>query len=251
MAIHGHYHFLLQGTKASRPATPTNDLVYIATDTNEWSFYDTVGAAWSAWFSTFSGLPLAIASGGTGQTTKAAAFDALSPAGTKGDLIVYTGATNGAHAAGADYTAPVFDTAATDGIRNSYRNRSLTLFAAGLTKTYTTSASYTAIFSTGTSNPTHTKIDITGYRQARLLSFGGIQAGGGSPSASIKAVDTTNAVDITSLITFNNTTLSQKDSGWTNLNANSYAAEIELEVQAIEGSGGDVLRIDNLILEFR
>lgn len=38
--------------------------------------------------------PLAIASGGTGQTTKTNAFDALSPTTTKGDLIVNDGTDN-------------------------------------------------------------------------------------------------------------------------------------------------------------
>lgn len=37
---------------------------------------------------------VAIANGGTGQTTKTAAFDALSPGTTKGDLIVYDGTDN-------------------------------------------------------------------------------------------------------------------------------------------------------------
>jgi hypothetical protein len=37
---------------------------------------------------------VAIANGGTGQTTKLAAFDALSPATTKGDLIAYDGTDN-------------------------------------------------------------------------------------------------------------------------------------------------------------
>lgn len=37
---------------------------------------------------------VAIANGGTGQTTKTAAFDALSPATTKGDIIAYDGTDN-------------------------------------------------------------------------------------------------------------------------------------------------------------
>lgn len=37
---------------------------------------------------------VAIASGGTGQTDKTAAFDALSPASTKGDLIAFNGTDN-------------------------------------------------------------------------------------------------------------------------------------------------------------
>ena len=45
---------------------------------------------------------VAIANGGTGQTAKTAAFDALSPTTTKGDLIVYDGTDNIRLAVGAD-----------------------------------------------------------------------------------------------------------------------------------------------------
>jgi len=38
--------------------------------------------------------PIAIANGGTGQTTQTAAFDALAPTTTKGDLIVHNGSDN-------------------------------------------------------------------------------------------------------------------------------------------------------------
>jgi hypothetical protein len=43
-----------------------------------------------------------IGQGGTGQTGKTAAFDALSPATTKGDLIAYDGADNVRLGVGAD-----------------------------------------------------------------------------------------------------------------------------------------------------
>lgn len=43
---------------------------------------------------TWNGTTIAIANGGTGQTTKAAAFDALSPTTTKGDLIAFDTGTN-------------------------------------------------------------------------------------------------------------------------------------------------------------
>ena len=45
-------------------------------------------------------LPLSIANGGTGQTTKTAAFNALSPLTTQGDIIYYDGANNTRLAAG-------------------------------------------------------------------------------------------------------------------------------------------------------
>lgn len=249
MAVHSQYHLILQGTSASRPASPAIDVMYFATDTGVLSVYDATGAAWTTIAGGLTTLPVSIANGGTGQTARQAAYDALSPNTTKGDIEVFDGTNNVSHTAGANYKLLVYDSTASDGIRTGYRNRSLTLFSAGLTKTYTTSPSYTAIFSTGTSNPTHTKLNLDGFREARLLSFGGIQAG--SVSAMIKAVDTTNSKDITSLITFSSTTLSQGDSGWTALDASTYGGDIQLEIQAAEGSGGDVLRIDNLILEFR
>lgn len=43
---------------------------------------------------TLTSTPLALTSGGTGQTTKAAAFDALSPTTTTGDIIYYNGTDN-------------------------------------------------------------------------------------------------------------------------------------------------------------
>lgn len=45
-------------------------------------------------------LPLSIANGGTGQTTQTAAFDALSPLTTQGDIIYYNGTHNVRLAAG-------------------------------------------------------------------------------------------------------------------------------------------------------
>lgn len=52
-------------------------------------------------------LPLSIANGGTGQITKAAAFNALSPLATKGDMVISTGATNTILSAGSDGMIPV------------------------------------------------------------------------------------------------------------------------------------------------
>ena len=49
---------------------------------------------------TWTGTTIAIANGGTGQTTKQAAFDALSPLGTAGDTLYYNGTHNVALPAG-------------------------------------------------------------------------------------------------------------------------------------------------------
>jgi trimeric autotransporter adhesin len=60
---------------------------------------------------------LPIANGGTGQTTKLAAFDALSPASTKGDLIAFDGTDNVRLPVGADGLVLQADSTQTTGLK--------------------------------------------------------------------------------------------------------------------------------------
>jgi hypothetical protein len=60
---------------------------------------------------------VAIANGGTGQTTKIAAFDALSPASTKGDLIAFDGTDNVRLPVGADGLVLQADSTQTTGLK--------------------------------------------------------------------------------------------------------------------------------------
>jgi hypothetical protein len=60
---------------------------------------------------------LAIANGGTGQTTATAAFDALAPTTTKGDIIVYNGTDNVRLAIGTDGQALFADSAEASGVK--------------------------------------------------------------------------------------------------------------------------------------
>lgn len=60
---------------------------------------------------------VAIANGGTGQTSQTAAFDALSPTTTKGDLIVYNGTDNVRQAVGADNYVLTADSAQATGVK--------------------------------------------------------------------------------------------------------------------------------------
>lgn len=64
---------------------------------------------------TWNGTTIAILNGGTGQTTQTAAFDALAPTTTVGDIIVFNGTDNIRLAKGADTNKLVVDaTQATD-----------------------------------------------------------------------------------------------------------------------------------------
>lgn len=60
---------------------------------------------------------VAIANGGTGQTTKVAAFDALSPLTTKGDLIAFDGADNVRLPVGANGLVLQADSTQTTGLK--------------------------------------------------------------------------------------------------------------------------------------
>jgi hypothetical protein len=60
---------------------------------------------------------VAIANGGTGQTTQTAAFDALAPTTTKGDLIVDNGTNNVRLAVGTDTYVLTADSTAAEGVK--------------------------------------------------------------------------------------------------------------------------------------
>ena len=61
--------------------------------------------------------PVPIANGGTGQTTQAAAFDALAPGTTKGDLIVFNGTDHIRLAVGTDGQVLAADSAEASGVK--------------------------------------------------------------------------------------------------------------------------------------
>jgi hypothetical protein len=66
---------------------------------------------------TWNGSAIEIAYGGTGQTTQTAAFDALSPATTKGDLIVDNGTNNVRLPVGTNGHVLTADSTATEGLK--------------------------------------------------------------------------------------------------------------------------------------
>ena len=92
---------------------------------------------------------VAIANGGTGQTTAVTAFDALAPTTTKGDLIVRNGTNNIRVAVGADTFALVADSTTASGVKWAAAGASLTIAndtttATNLYPTFLTATSGTA-----------------------------------------------------------------------------------------------------------
>lgn len=69
---------------------------------------------------TWNGTTIAISNGGTGQTSALAAFNALSPLTTKGDLLARDASNNARVAVGADNKSLVADSSASAGVSYKY-----------------------------------------------------------------------------------------------------------------------------------
>ena len=77
-----------------------------------YTFQNVTGTVYST-----GGTDVTIADGGTGQSTQAAAFDALAPATTKGDVIVYNGSDNIRVAVGSNDQSLVADSGEASGVK--------------------------------------------------------------------------------------------------------------------------------------
>lgn len=225
----------LVGNIADRPAAAAGykGLIFSALDTGIVSWCDG-----SNWFNL--SVP--------GSTTTAL-FNNLDPLTTKGDILTHDGTDSIRRAAPSDNFVLIADSAQTSGWGGVQITTPVTLFAAGLTKTFAPGASYVGVFTTGSSNPTHTRINFLRFREARLHCYGGIQVG--STQVDLKIRDTTNSKDVTSAINFTSTTLALSSTSWGNLDAATYAGDAEIEAQAVETAVGDTGRFDNIILELR
>lgn len=240
MAIHDHFFVWRIGLASERPANPTKDMGFFATDTLVASVYDSVAAAWVNWPGTAFADPVAIADGGTGQTTQTAAFDALAPTTTNGDLIYHNGTDNVRLAVGASGKiltvasgAPAWGTA---GICIPI------ITPTGTAYTFTTGAAYAALLANGSMNA-----DISRFTEARINLWGAIQIG--STSATVKIVETGTPQDLGAAITLNSTTPSRKASAWTAIG--TAVTDAEFELQGREVVGVDVVRIFSASLELR
>jgi hypothetical protein len=91
---------------------------------------------------------VAIANGGTGQTTQTAAFDALAPTTTKGDLIVDNGTNNVRLAVGVDTYVLTADSAVAAGVKwAAFAGGSSNITAQGMWENNTTISSNYSITS--------------------------------------------------------------------------------------------------------
>ena len=85
-----------------------NNIIYICDIAHTSGTFATDLSA-GKWTALTTGVPVTIANGGTGQTTQTAAFDALAPTTTAGDLIVHNGTDNVRQGIGTDGQVLVAD----------------------------------------------------------------------------------------------------------------------------------------------
>ena len=89
---------------------------------------------------------IAIANGGTGQTAKTAAFDALSPNTTKGDITVYNGTTSVRQPVGTNNYVLTADSAQATGVKFADPNTIITPFPTASIVMYSGAAAPTSWF---------------------------------------------------------------------------------------------------------
>lgn len=169
---------------------------------------------------------VAIANGGTGQTAKAAAFDALSPLTTKGDTIAYS-TTNARLAVGADGTVLTADSTQTLGVKWATASATSVIYSPNVqtlngntTGTYGASYWFTVTSANATAGATYTNNTQT-FTVARTISAGTLLlcTSTGAPASSGTLTKATGTGDAT--ITFS-----------------AFKAPLYLHVRAVGGGGG-------------
>jgi hypothetical protein len=153
---------------------------------------------------TWNGTAIAIAHGGTGQTTKQSAFDALSPLATAGDTLYYNGTHNvnlGIGSAGQVLTVvagePAWASPATSGTVTSVAFSVPASSIFGETGSPITSSGTIALTTTGTSGGIPYFSSTTQLSSSALLAANTIVVGGGAgvaPSSISAGLGTVNQV---------------------------------------------------------
>lgn len=122
---------VFNGSTNARKAVGSNNQVFIADNTVSG------GIKWGT---------VSVAGGGTGQVTATAAFDALAPTTTSGDIIVYNGSTNARKAVGTNGQPLVADNTVSGGV--TYKTLPI---SGGGTNSTSTPTSGALVYGNGTS----------------------------------------------------------------------------------------------------
>lgn len=131
---------------------------------------------------TWNGTAVAIANGGTGQTTASAAFNALSPLTTKGDLLVYT-TTNTRLAVGTNGFALLADSTQASGVRWGTIASALQLYAENPSSPTTPSATGTNAIALNSGTVAAANLSIAAGSQSNSRFLGSLALASGNFSA--------------------------------------------------------------------
>jgi hypothetical protein len=182
-----------------------------------------------------------IAKGGTGQTTATAAFDALAPTTTQGDIIYHNGTDNVRLAKGtasqvltmnSGATAPEWATPAVSSIASVALGAQV---FASVTKT-NIGTSYADIYATAFDNENLAVVDFTGISHIRIIYMVDYVGAGTQQYRWVNAADNTQVLAEASTITAD---ADPADTGWVALPAAFSGTTKTIEMQGKSTTGTD------------